>query len=102
MSAVPEHSDVSSAARIVETPGVCGGYPRVWDTRISVRLVVEAYRETGQHLDETIRQFPQLTPEQVRAAVVYYEAHRERVDEDIARNARALEAIRAERGRPRD
>jgi uncharacterized protein (DUF433 family) len=102
VSAMPKRDEAGSAALIVETPGVCGGYPRVWNTRISVALIVEAYREAAQRLDETSRAFPQLTPEQVCAALEYYAAHPERVDEDIERNARALEAIQAECGRPGD
>jgi uncharacterized protein (DUF433 family) len=80
-------------ARIVETPGVCGGYPRIWNTRISVGLIVEAYRDVGSDLERTVKSFPQLTPEQVSAALAYYESHRERVDADIASNARALEGL---------
>jgi uncharacterized protein (DUF433 family) len=30
-----------------ETPGVCGGYPCIDDTRISVRLIIELFRKTG-------------------------------------------------------
>lgn len=80
-------------AVIVETPGVCGGFPRVWNTRISVGLVVEAHRQVGQSVDRTAEIFPQLTLEQIRAALSYYESHRSRVDADIASNARALEEL---------
>lgn len=74
---------------IRETPGVCGGYPCVGHTRISVRSVVIIYRETGHNFEETAAVFPQLTREQIQAALDYYERHPARVDEDIARNARA-------------
>jgi len=39
--------------------------------------------------------FPQLSREQVQAALDYYGDHRARVDEDIERNERALRAIRS-------
>ena len=79
---------------IAELPGVNGGYPVVAPTRIAVRLIVEAFRETDD-LDQTIEAFPQLSREQIQAALDYYRDHPARVDEDIARNERALRAIRS-------
>lgn len=73
---------------IKETPGVCGGYPCVGDTRIPVRLVVALFRERGD--DTLVRDwYPYLQPEQIRGAVEYYAAFPERVDQDFARHARA-------------
>lgn len=89
-------SPLPPQVRIVETPGVCGGYPRIWNTRISVGLIVEAYREVGANLERTVKTFPQLTAEQVRAALAYYETHRERVDADITSNARSWEGLHDE------
>ena len=68
----------------VETPGVCGGAPCVGDTRVRVGLVVQAFKET-QDIRRTAERFD-LTDEQVRAALDYYETHRERVNGDIRRN----------------
>ena len=75
---------------INETPGVCGGYPCVGDTRIPVRLIVEFYRGLGNDLERTAAMLPQLTSEEIRGALAYYHDHPARVDEDIARNAEAL------------
>jgi uncharacterized protein (DUF433 family) len=86
----------------VETPGVCGGYPRVWNTRIRVGLIVEAYRQVGEDFERTAEVYPQLTREQIRAALDYYCSHPARVDEDIKRDHRALAALEAERGRTGD
>jgi uncharacterized protein (DUF433 family) len=77
---------------IRESPGVSGGYPCVGDTRIAVRLIVETFHETGS-LERTVAAFPQLTPDQVRAALDYYTAHPSRVDEDIERNAQAWQSL---------
>ncbi len=74
---------------IRETPGVCGGYPRVGHTRVSVRSIVVVYKETGNDFEQTAAVFDMLTREQIRAALDYYAAHPARVDEDIERNARA-------------
>lgn len=83
-------------AAIVETPGVCGGYPCVGNTRIAVSIIVEAYRQVGESLERTAQVFPQLTIEQVRAALAYYEGHCERVDADIARNVQAMKELERE------
>ncbi|HEY7909192.1 MAG TPA: DUF433 domain-containing protein [Thermomicrobiales bacterium] len=73
---------------IRETPGISGGYPCIGNTRIAVRLIVEAYRATG-NIDRVAERYDQLTRQQIEAALVYYGEHPARVDEDIARNARA-------------
>jgi uncharacterized protein (DUF433 family) len=75
-----------------ETPGVCSGYPRIGNTRIPVRLVVLAERSLGT-VDRIVEAYPQLAPEQVRAALDYYRTHPERVEEDIETNAQALEEL---------
>ena len=75
---------------VYEKEGVGGGYPQVWPTRIPVRCIIEVFRST-QDFDRTAAMYPQLTHEQVRGALDYYAAHRERVDEDIERNARVFQ-----------
>src|SRR5687768_17129326 len=89
-----ERSKTPSHPLIAELPGVNGGYPVVAPTRIAARLIVEAFRETGD-LDEVLEAFPQLNREQIQAALEYYGDHPARVDEDIERNERALRAIRS-------
>jgi uncharacterized protein (DUF433 family) len=73
---------------IRETPGVSGGYPCIGNTRIAVRLIVEAYRATGS-IEKVADFYGQLTREQIEAALLYYREHPARVNEDIERNARA-------------
>jgi uncharacterized protein (DUF433 family) len=79
---------------IAEYPNINGGYPVIAMTRIGVRLIVEAFRELGD-FEATVEAFPQLTPEQVRAALDYYSQHRQRIDEDTERNRQAYERIRS-------
>ena len=78
---------MQAQTRINDTPGVCGGYPCIENTRIPVRMIVEEFNDTHD-LDQTAAMFPQLTLQQARDALAYYEKHPARVDEDIARNAR--------------
>ena len=86
---VPDRVTWEGDTTIRETPGVCGGYPCVGHTRVSVRIVVNMYRATGHDLERTHEMLNMLTREQIQAALDYYEAHPARVDEDIERNARA-------------
>jgi uncharacterized protein (DUF433 family) len=74
---------------VSETPGVCGGYPVVRGTRTPVWVIVETYRETGD-IEPMLAMFSHLTREQIQGALDYYAAYPTRVDEDIARHARAL------------
>jgi uncharacterized protein (DUF433 family) len=83
--------------RIWETPGVCGGYPCIGRTRITVRNIVVVYKETNEDFEQTVGMYPQLTREQVQAALDYYAAHPARVDEDIERNARTLAELKGQR-----
>jgi uncharacterized protein (DUF433 family) len=89
-----DRSKASGDPLVAEYPGVNGGYPVVVPTRIAVRLIVEAFRETDD-LRQVVDAFPQLSREQIRAALDYYQDHPARVDEDIERNERALRAIRS-------
>jgi uncharacterized protein (DUF433 family) len=91
---VIERSKTPSHPLVEECPGVNGGYPVVATTRIGVRLIVQAFCETG-NLAETLEAYPQLSREQVQAALDYYRDYPDRVDEDIERNERALRAIRS-------
>lgn len=83
------------AIAINETPGVSDGNPCVGDTRISVRSVVQMHAHV-RDLAALAREFPQLSLEQIQAALDYYRDHPARVDEDIARNT-THQAIRTGR-----
>ena len=85
-------------ALIRETPGVCGGYPCIGDTRIPVRMIVELFRDT-ESIEQTAAMFPQLTMEQVTAALAYHREYPARVDEDIERNACTMADLQASRPR---
>ena len=73
-----------------EVPGVCGGYPVIRNSRISVRVIVELYRQ-GASVDELAELYPHIGKERVQGALDYYAQHPARVDEDIERNRRAWE-----------
>jgi uncharacterized protein (DUF433 family) len=78
---------------IERVPGVCGGYPVIAGTRISVRHVVEDLRVNRCGIKEYLQSFPHLSEQQVEAALVYYARYPEIVEEDIRTNREAWEAL---------
>lgn len=68
---------------IQATPGVCGGYARIRNTRIPVWTLV-SFRQQGADEAELLRNYPGLTPLDLDAAWLYYKQHREEVDALIA------------------
>jgi len=95
--ATARHDYTDEETMIHETPGVCGGYPCVGNTRIPVRAIVEAFRAYGSA--EAVGNYvPQLTRAQVDAALAYYREYPTRVDEDIESNNRAFAELIARTG----
>ncbi len=81
-------------ALITQTPGICGGRPCIAGTGVSVRRIVIWYR-LGDSPEEIQRQIPHLTLAQIHAALAYYHANREAMDQAMA--ADEAEAERLER-----
>ena len=80
---------------VVQTEGICGGYPRIRDSRIPVRTIAGLYRQ-GEPVEEILDTYPQLDPAAVDDAIGYYLDHREEIDAEIEANS--LEAVLAETG----
>jgi uncharacterized protein (DUF433 family) len=80
---------------IVQTPGVCGGRPRIRESRISVRTIAELYRQ-GEPAGEILETYPHLDPAAVDDAIGYYLDHRAEIEAEIEANS--LEAVLAEAG----
>jgi len=55
---------------IVSTPNVLRGKPRIAGTRIPVGLVL-GYLAAGHRTEDILREFPELTPEQIAACLEY-------------------------------
>lgn len=56
--------------RISIDPAVCGGKPCIRGHRIWVSLILD-FLASGASVDEILRDYPQLTPEDIRACVAY-------------------------------
>jgi uncharacterized protein (DUF433 family) len=67
---------------IETTPGVCGGKPRVANTRIRVQDIV-LWTEQGLSPDEIVAGYSHLSLADVHAALTYYHDHRPEIDRQI-------------------
>ena len=70
---------------IVRTEGICGGRPRIRDSRISVRTVA-ALHLAGESAQEIATTYPQVGLAAVHDAISYYLDHREEIDSEIEGN----------------
>jgi uncharacterized protein (DUF433 family) len=68
---------------IVSNPEICGGRPRIKDSRITVRNIVIDIR-AGMIPEEILEDKPHLSLAKIYAALSYYYANRSAIDADIA------------------
>jgi uncharacterized protein (DUF433 family) len=67
---------------IVQTPGVCGGKPRIAGRRIKVSEIVLWHRDSGWSAEKIAEQFD-LSLAEVYAALSYYFDHAQDIDRQI-------------------
>jgi len=82
--------------RIVSTPGVCGGRPRIDGHRITVEDVAVWHERMGMSPDEIVSAYPSVTLSDVHAALAYYYENRARIDADIQEGERFVTALKAQ------
>jgi uncharacterized protein (DUF433 family) len=80
--------------RIEITPGVAGGKPRIAGHRITVQNIALWHEWMGRTADEIATEHD-LTLADVHAALAYYYAHQQEIDQSIRRSERFVEALRA-------
>lgn len=68
---------------IQKTPGVCGGYARVRNTRIAVWTLV-SLRQQGVTEQEILNNYPALTLDDLTAVWGYYYNNKSEIDRTIA------------------
>ena len=56
--------------RVSVDPGVCGGKPCILGTRIDIAIILDGLAE-GLTTDQVIDHYPQLTMEDIQAALAY-------------------------------
>jgi uncharacterized protein (DUF433 family) len=81
--------------RIVSTPGVCGGRPRIEGHRITVEDVAVWHERMGMGPDEIVSAHPSITLSDVHAALAYYYENRQQIDADIQEGERFVEELKA-------
>jgi uncharacterized protein (DUF433 family) len=60
----------ANKSRVTVNAGVCGGRPCIRDTRIEIAVILDGLAE-GLTIDEIIDHYPQLTREDILAALAY-------------------------------
>jgi uncharacterized protein (DUF433 family) len=73
---------------VVEDPGILGGEPVVRGSRIAVRSIVRAFEIYGDR-ERVLRVFPSIRPDQIDAAMHFYEMNRELIRRYIEENEAA-------------
>lgn len=66
--------DLLLLKRVVSTPGVLGGKPRIDGTRVGVAHILEALA-AGDTADQIVKDMPWLTHDDIRAALIYGAYH---------------------------
>lgn len=86
---------MNATKKIVKTPGVIGGKPRIDGTRIGVHNIVEYVVEDEYTAPEVAEKvYPHLTPDDVNSALDYYEANEDEMKKligDMRKREEALE-----------
>ena len=81
--------------RIVSTPGICGGRPRINGHRITVEDVAIWRERMGLSPDEIVSAHPSITLSDVHAALAYYYENRAQVDADIREGEQFVAEVKA-------
>src|SRR5262245_31021327 len=68
----PDQTPAADRVRIVSTPGVCGGRPRIDCHRITVEDIAVWHERMGISPDEIVSSHPSITLSDVHAALAYY------------------------------
>lgn len=76
------------ALRIIKKAGVCGGDAIVAGTRIPVWWLENA-RRAGMEESRLLREFPQLSQDDLQAAWAYVESHADEIERQISENSEA-------------
>ena len=79
--------------RIIRTPDICGGKPRIAGHRITVQNIAIWHDRLGWSADEIASEYD-LELADIYAALAYYFAHREEIDQSIREGKAFVEEMR--------
>jgi uncharacterized protein (DUF433 family) len=83
----PRHADT----RIVKDPRVCGGEPTVAGTRVPVSAIVTLWQYYEDRA-RVLNAYPRLNDQSLDAALSYYAAHGQEIDDLIAESEQTANA----------
>lgn len=95
-----EAFSMSVTIPVVSTPNVLGGKPRVEGTRVGVHQIGSLIRERGWSTAAVAEAFD-LTPDEIDAALTYYEANPQEMDAISTEANRFRERLADESRAPR-
>ena len=88
-------TETLAMTRIVRTPGVCDGKPRIDGHRITVEHIAAWHEQMERTPAEFVATHPTVTLAQVHAALAYYYDHKQEIDADIEEGKRFVEELKA-------
>ena len=71
---------MSTTVRVVKTPDILHGRPRIEGTRVGVFTLGAAVREHDESVDNLSEEYPDLDGEEIEVALNYYDDHPELMD----------------------
>lgn len=80
---------------IDRSPGIHNNRPKIAGTGVTVRRIASWYTR-GCSPEEIVRKIPHLTLAHVHAALAYYHANREEIEQDLAAEELLYETLAAE------
>lgn len=80
--------------RIVATPEICGGQPRIEGHRISVKDVVKWFEILGMKADEIANEY-ELNLADIYLALAYYHANQETLQKEWTKEDRLIKEIKS-------
>ncbi len=89
------HAPAPDRVRIVSTPGIRGGKPRIDGHRITVEDVAVWHERMGMSPDEIASAYPSITLTDVYAALAYYHENRRQINAAIEEGQRFVEEMKA-------
>lgn len=88
-------SNVEIGLMIARTPGIKGGTPHIAGTGVTVRTIVRWHR-TGLWPEEIATRIGHISVAQVHAALAYYYANRDAMDQEMLKEEAESERIERE------
>ncbi len=80
---------------ITQSPGICGGRPRIAGTGVSIRRIAGWYK-LGQTPEEIASEYGHLSLAQVYAALAYYHANHVEIEADLAQEESLYDQLASE------